>query len=684
MTRTSSPTTSVSVGRPYPLGVSLTAAGAHFSIFSRHATRVWLCFFDSPDDLKPVSEFELGREHRVGDIWCAHINGVGPGALYTYRMDGPTDIAAGHAFNSATHLLDPYAKAVIGDIPLGKGKCVVTAIHERWENNRPHTPIQQTIVYEMHVRGYTRHESATVMAPGTYKGLIEKIPYLKELGITAVELLPVQECGEGNIGREDPDTGKPLVNYWAYNSISFFAPLRRYAQDTSLTGYLDEFRSLVDAFHREGIEVYLDIVFNHTAEGGANGPALSFRGIDNSIYYLLAHHGEYVNYSGCGNTVKCGQPVVADFVIDCLRYWVSEMHVDGFRFDLATILNRDQSGFLLHMSSLVHRISEDPVLRSTKLIAEAWDVGGGYQVASFGDLRWLDWNDRYRDDVRQFWLGPVPSKNNFALRLTGSPDVYQRNARTPHHSINFVTAHDGFTMQDLVCYNEKHNDANGEDSKDGTDNNISWNCGIEGETDDPEIVALRNRLHKNFLASLFLSLGVPMLVAGDEFGRTQHGNNNAYCQDNEISWVDWRCLEEHADLHRFCKAIIAFRNQNSVFLRDIYFTGKPAVPNGEPDIAWFDTQGRPINWSSAEPHLACLISASENNGVALYMAFNPMLNPMSFKIPPGNWRVRINTARPAPNDIVDEMSAPLHKETTPLILGRKSMAVLSLAVPDAR
>jgi isoamylase len=665
-------------GRPFPLGAYPTQGGVHFAIFSRHATRVWLCIFKSPDDSVPAIEFDLDpKRHRIGDVWCALAMGVAPGAIYAYRMDGPNNPALGFHFDSSKFLLDPYARAVIGDTQAGTGRGVVMQERGCWENNRPHAQSHALLIYELHVRGYTKHKTSRTKHAGTYKALAEKIPYLKELGVTAVELMPVQAPGERVLEHTKTAKNGPLRNFWGYCPIGFFAPSSEYADTQTPAGILAEFREMVEAFHDAGIEVYLDVVFNHTAEGGDAGETMSFRGIDNSIYYLTDARGGHVNHSGCGNTMRCGHPVVSDLVLDCLRYWVTEMHVDGFRFDLATILNRDQSGHLSHASPLVQRVSEDPVLRNTKLIAEAWDVGGGYQVASFGDSQWMDWNDRFRDDVRHFWLGAAPSKNNFALRLTGSPDLYQRNARLPHNSINFVTSHDGFTLRDLVSYNEKHNEENAEGNRDGMNNNYSWNCGVEGETDDPEILALRSRLQKNFLATLFLSLGVPMLLAGDEFGRTQRGNNNAYCQDNEISWVDWSHLEGNAELRRFCDEAIRFRRENTVLVRNAYFTGKPSDPAGVPDIAWFEAQAKPINWSSHDPFLACLIGSAENNGVALYMAFNPTLNPMSFKVPDGNWHVRINTARPTPNDICRPESAPVHKAATPLILGRKSMVVLT-------
>ncbi len=526
-------------GRPYPMGAAVYDKGVRFTVFSRHARRVWVALFRAVEDREPVWEYEFDAEkHRTGDVWSIFVQGIGEGVLFLYRMDGPWSPREGHRFNPTVYLLDPYATAFAGDIHNGTMKCV--AVHDRMEwtdDVRPHIRARDLVIYETHVRGMTRHASSGVRHPGTYRGLIEKIPHLKELGINAVELLPVHEMGENLLGRCSVSGGE-LSNYWGYSTIGFFAPTGRYAVSTRGSEHLDEFRTMVKALHDAGIEIILDVVFNHTSEGNERGPTLSFRGIDNTIYYLL-ENGAYVNYSGCGNTLNCGHPLVRDFILDCLRYWVAVMHIDGFRFDLASILGRELNGSIREDAPLLARIAEDPVLRDVKLIAEAWDAGGAYQVGSFGGGRWAEWNGQYRDDTRRFWRGDSGMRGRMATRLAGSADLYARSERTALHSINFITCHDGFTLRDLVSYNCKHNEINGEGNADGLDDNISRNFGVEGPADDPQTNALRLRMQKNFLATLFVSLGVPMLLAGDEMGRTQRGNNNAYCQDNEISWIDW-------------------------------------------------------------------------------------------------------------------------------------------------
>ena len=514
--------------------------------------------------------------------------------------------------------------------------------------------MRDTIIYETHVRGFTKHPSAQTSHPGTYQGLIEKIPYLQELGITAVELLPVQEFGETLLGKCSVVSGQELTNYWGYSNIGFFAPSGRYACSAVSVEHLEEFRAMVAALHMAGIEVILDVVFNHTSEGNERGATLCFRGIDNSIYYLL-DDGAYLNYSGCGNTVNCNHPVVRSFIIECLHYWVAVMHVDGFRFDLASILGRDPSGNVRGDAPLIERIAEDPVLRDVKLIAEAWDAGGAYQVGSFGGARWAEWNGKYRDGVRQYWRGDPHTRGMLACRLTGSADLYQWADRNPEHSINFITAHDGFTLRDLVSYEQKHNEANGENSRDGSNDNISRNWGVEGETDDPEINALRMRMQKNFLGTLFLSLGVPMLLCGDEFGRTQKGNNNAYCQDNEISWVDWTLLEKNRELFRFTQGVIAFRKEQSVLRRNQFFRGKLKGARHETaDILWRSPDGEEVDWDAPDNALACYIQPRENDDVGLYMMFNSTESDVEFRIPSGQWFLRIDTGASAPRDVILE------------------------------
>lgn len=639
-------------GRAYPLGSMVRNTGVRFAVVSRSAQQVWLVLFEHADDVRPALEIPFDSlRHRIGDVWSIYVEGLSAGALYAYRMQGPFSPEKGHRFDPSTYLLDPYARAIVGDMESAMAKCMVVDEKPDWVDDiRPRVPFSELVIYEAHVRGFTISESSHVEHGGTYLGVIEKIPYLKNLGVTAVELLPIQETGPVKLGRCSVQTRQELVNYWGYNPLCMFAPAARYATRGGTGEQLLEFRHMVSALHQAGIEVILDVVFNHTAEGNENGPTLSFRGIDNIIYYMLDERGHYRNFSGCGNTLNCNHPLVRDFILDCLRYWVAVMHVDGFRFDLASILGRDTKGRIVENAGLIERIAEDPVLRDAKLIAEAWDAGGAYQVGSFGDVRWAEWNGRYRDEVRRFWRGEEGVKGLFATRLAGSDDLYGMG-RTPAHSINFITAHDGFTLRDLVTYTCKRNEANGEDNRDGQDENFSWNCGVEGETDDPAVNELRLRMQKNYLATLFLSLGTPMLLGGDEFGRTQQGNNNAYCQDHAISWHDWTLVEKNHELVRFCKEVIRFRRENRVFGRAEYFKGRPVVADGQPDLAWFDVLGEPMDWGQPQSQLACRIDGSVNRLVTLYLMFNPTETAAEFYVPEGNWSVRIDTGAHAPNDI---------------------------------
>ena len=637
----------VTPGSAYPLGPALRLDGVRFSVVSRFATRVWLCIFRNAQDLEPVWEFEYDKaQHRTGDVWSIHVCGLAQGVYYKYRMDGPYDPTAGHYFEASTFLLDPRAKAFVGNVYDDTIKSVIILDgSDRPCDVRPRIPMNETIIYEAHVGGLTQDSSSEVSQPGTYRGLIEKLPYLKSLGITAIELLPIQEFGETRLGRCSIKGGGELINYWGYSSIGFFAPTGRYGCTAETWEHVDEFRETVEAVHDAGMEVILDVVFNHTSEGDQRGPNLCFRGMINTIFYLLDDEGNYPNYSGCGNTVNCNHPLVRDFILDSLRYWVSVFHIDGFRFDLASILGRDQNGEVIENPPLVERIAEDPVLRDVKLIAEAWDAGGAYQVGSFGDIRWAEWNGRYRDDVRRYWRGDRGTRNVFASRLMGSSDVYHGKGRTPSHSINFVTCHDGFTLRDVVSYARKHNWDNGEGNRDGSDDNISINCGIEGETDIRWINDLRLQMQKNYLVTLFISLGVPMLLGGDEFGRTQGGNNNAYCQDNAISWFDWTLVESNAGLVQFTKVLIAFRKTQPALIRDHYFE-----PDSD-DVRWYDAQLKPVEWSSEDTLLAYQISGKVNGGNELFVIFNNTEDAESFLLPPGEWSLCVDTVRPSPQDI---------------------------------
>jgi glycogen operon protein len=666
-------------GKGNPLGAVADASGVQFSIFSRNATRVWLSLYGDANAEHPDHEIVYDhKEHRIGDVWSVYVEGLTHGTFYTYRMDGPKVASRGLRFNLADRLLDPYARGYTHYPAYRHAKCVVTNGSPAWRTApRPRIPMSQTIIYETHVRGFTARGADGAVQGGTYHDIVEKIPYLKELGVTAVELLPVQTCGEHILPRKDPKTGESLTNYWGYNTIGFFAPDLRFAKSQQADDVIEEFRMMVEALHRAGIEVILDVVYNHTSEKTGSEPAQSFRGIDNSIYYLLDDQGRYRDLTGCGNTLNCNHPILRDLIMESLRYWVTEMGVDGFRFDLAAILRRDRAGHMMYTGPLVEHISEDPILREVKLIAEPWDIAGGYLVGSFAGDEWAEWNGQYRDDVRRFWRGDKGVKGNFALRLTGSPDLYGDDGRTPLHSINFITSHDGFTLRDLVSYNKKHNEGNGEENRDGQHDNFSWNCGKEGETADSAINALRLRMQKNYLATLFLSLGVPMILGGDESGRTQHGNNNAYCQDNPISWFDWALLEKNRELFQYCKSLIRFRRENPVLSRRSYFTGRPSKPGAEADLLWFDAEGTPQMWTPEDPSLACMINATENGGVWLYFMFNPSGKVIPFTVPERPWRLRIDTAAASPKDAVDAEEANRLQAGHKIVVERKSLRVLS-------
>lgn len=638
-----------------PFGAHVGHQGVQFSIFSRHATRVWLLLFDHADDEVPRAEIELSPErNRVGDIWHVHVKDARPGDCYVYRMDGKPPKGHANFYDPRQWLLDPFAMCVAGQKKWGAANGVVPGhrirngaafpkgviVRDEFDWSADVTPghrLEETVIYEMHLRGFTAADNSGVKHRGTYRGLIEKIPYLVDLGITAVELLPVQEFNEMEFFLENTDR-RSLKNFWGYSTQAFFAPNGRYASAGVVGQQVREFKELVMAMHQAGIEVFLDVVFNHTGEAGNHGPTYSFRGIDNPVYYMMEAKGDrYANYSGCGNTVNSNHPVVRDFVLSCLRYWALHMHVDGFRFDLASVFTRDPDGNLLPNPPLIEHIAEDPALRHTKLIAEAWDAVGTYHVGNFPHTRWSEWNGKFRDDVRKFWSGHRGTLGAFATRFTGSSDLYQKDGQTPLKSINFITSHDGFTLADLVSYERKHNEANSENNRDGDNANHSRNYGIEGPTDDPHINALRRRQQKNFLATLFLSAGVPMLLAGDEFGRSQAGNNNAYCQDNETAWVDWKLPETNADLLRFARELIALRRDHPALRRAKFFAG-PAQGASQSDIAWTGPDGREVDWTNGLA-LACLINGdAELTGAVesddhFFIAFNAEEHCVRFPVP---------------------------------------------------
>jgi len=657
-----------------PLGTSESAGGVNFALFSRHASGVRLELFGQAADAKPsrVIDFDPAR-NRTGDVWHVWVEGIRPGQLYAYRVDGPYQPEQGHRFNFNRLLLDPFATAISPlpdwDFGAARGydlsvpekdpdskvddagampKCVFTREDFHWHDDQPpRHPWSRTVIYETHVRGFTVHASSGVECPGTYRGLMEKIPYLKELGVTAVELMPVHEFNEHGVPGINPQTGKPLRNYWGYDPVAFFAPKASYSSAGGLGQQKLEFKEMVRALHHAGIEVILDVVFNHTAEGNELGPTLCFRGIDNAIFYMLASDKRYYqDYTGTGNTINANHPVVRDHIMGALRYWVVEMHVDGFRFDLASVLGRDGSGKLLANAPLLERIAEDPILRDVKIVAEAWDTAGAYEVGSFSEQRWAEWNGRYRDDVRRFWRGDDGMLGLFASRICGSADIYTNSGKGPEGSINFVTCHDGFTLNDLVSYRDKHNEANGENNRDGTDANLSENYGAEGETKDAGIEALRKKQIKNFLLTLLVSRGVPMLLGGDEFRRTQGGNNNPWCQDNETSWYDWGYLEQHKEILRFTRGMIAFRSAHPALSEEQFYT--------DAEIRWFGPRGGLPDWADPkEKQFACLINEDEQG--ALYLMFNAGADAVDFALPAlpsgARWHLAVDTGRAAPQDL---------------------------------
>ncbi len=671
----------VSRGQCRPFGATVRAHGVNFALFSRHARAVSLVFFAEGCE-EPLGEIPLDRmTNKTGDVWHIFVHDLPADLHYGWRVDGPFAPDKGHRFNPKVILLDPHARAISGnhewgvsDVPYGQdsGRLsrrsrLVTDDFD-WEGDHPlATPMSQTVIYELHVRGYTQHPSSGVAHPGTFLGLCDKIPHLKELGVTAVQLMPVMEFDELDCVGKHPVTGEKLKNYWGYNPLSFFAPKAAYASDAG--NQVNEFKEMVKRFHQNGIEVILDVVYNHTSEGNENGPTLSFRGLDNSIYYLLDKQGRYLNYSGCGNTLKCNHPLVRDLILESLVYWVAEMHVDGFRFDLAAILGRGVNGEVLADPPLLRHIAEHPQLAGTKLIAEAWDAAGLSQVGQFPSWgRWAEFNDHFRNDVRRFVRSEPGMTSALARRICGSPDIYGRNLGHPYHSINFVTCHDGFTLHDLVSFNHKHNWANGEHNKDGWNDNLSYNCGQEGATHDPHVLAVRQRQMRNFLTLLLISQGVPFLLQGDEFGRTQQGNNNAYCQDSEISWVNWKLAESNAGLLRFTRMMIALRKR-------FFASDKEGLSNR---IRWHGPRGEP-DWGECSRTLAFHLHG-EAGLPDLFVICNAHWETQRFHLPhhPGHWRRLVDTNLPSPCDIVEEQHAvPLHPSDHYLVSPRSTVILMA-------
>src|SRR5262245_38074395 len=685
------PEPETALGRSHPVGATVSGDGVNFCVYSKYATAVELLLFDGPDCVQPAQTVRLDpARNRTYHYWHVEVRRTGAGQVYGYRVFGPNRPDAGLRFDPTKLLLDPYARAVVNTEGYQRSRAAAPGDNTAWAMRGvvvdPNdyswdgdTPLRRAwvdpVIYEMHVAGFTRHLSSG-LAPtrrGTYAGLIEKIPYLRDLGVRAVELMPVQQF--------DAQAAPVNTNYWGYQPVAWFAPHRAYSSRTDVLGLVNEFRDLVKALHGAGIEVILDVVFNHTAEGNENGPTLSLRGLDNPTYYLLepGNPARYIDDTGCGHTINGNETVVRRLILDCLRYWVEHMHVDGFRFDLASTLSRGEDGTPLRNPPLLLDIEADPVLAGTKMIAEAWDAAGLYQVADFVGDRWAVWNGQLRDEARRFVRGDHGSTAALADGLVGSAGFFNRPRRDPLRSVNFITAHDGFTLNDLVSYNDKHNEANGEQNRDGANDNNSWNCGVEGPTEQPAIEALRRRQLKNFLVILLLSQGRPMLHMGDEIRRTQRGNNNAYCQDNELSWLDWGDIERHRDLKRFVAGLINFHGRSSVF-RDRRFWGRP----GSAAVTWHGVRLNQPDWGGDSHSLAYEIRQPEDQE-HLYVMLNAYWEALIFDLPtlpPGRqWLRLVDTALPDGQDF-SEPPSPLAASKHRYRLESRSSAVL-VAGPES-
>ena len=685
-------TVAIQRGSSHPLGATPAAGGVNFSVYSEDATSLELLLFERVDDPTPARVIALDPgQNRTYHYWHAFVPDLGAGQLYAWRAHGPAEPPLRLRFDPGKALLDPYGRGVAvptgyertaaaapgTDTDVAMKSVVVDPSTYDWDGDEPlRRPFSQTVIYEMHVAGFTRHPSSGVAAGkrGTYAGLIEKIPYLQDLGVTAVELLPVFQFDP-----QDAPLGR--TNYWGYAPVAFFAPHAAYSSHTNPLGPVDEFRDMVKALHRAGIEVILDVVYNHTAEGDERGPTLCFRGLQNDAYYILEQDGaRYANYAGTGNTLNANHAVVRRLIVDSLRYWVEVMHVDGFRFDLASILSRDEAGRPLSRPPVLFDIESDPVLAGTKLIAEAWDAAGLYQVGTFVGDFWKEWNGRFRDDVRSFVRGDDGTVSRLASRLLASPDLYGHEEREPEQSVNFVTCHDGFTLNDLVSYDRKHNEANGEDNRDGADDNRSWNCGVEGPSEDAEIDRRRSRQIRNLLTLNLLALGTPMLLMGDEVRRTQLGNNNAYCQDNPISWLDWTLVEQHRDLHRFVKRLIGLRLGRELAAAEHGLTLGQLLTKAR--IEWHGVRLGQPDWSDASRSIACTVW-SLSGRTCFHLIASAYWQPLRFELPapPASarpaWRLVIDTAREPPEDIVEPCRAPVVTEATYRVAPRSIVLLVS-------
>lgn len=686
----------VRAGRPLPFGGTLVPGGVNFSIFSRNATSCSLVLF-TKGEREPLAEIPFPAEFRIGDVYCMIVFGLDVETIeYGYRMDGPSDPVRGHRFDKTKVLSDPYARLLGGRDAWGVEPDWSEPYAHRarlafddfdWQGDRPlEVPLEDLVIYELHVRSFTRDPSSGVRNPGTFAGLAEKIPHLKKLGVNCVELMPIFEFDEFENSRLNAATGERLLNYWGYSTVGFFAPKAGFAATGKFGMQMDELKNLVLELHKAGIEVMLDVVFNHTAEGNERGPYISFRGIDNQTYYILTPDGYYYNFSGCGNTLNCNNPIVRAFVVDCLRYWAAEYHIDGFRFDLASILGRDAFGAPLANPPLLESLAFDPILSKCKLVAEAWDAGGLYQVGSFPAYgRWAEWNGKYRDDIRRYLKGDAGMVGALATRLLGSADLYGWNGRGPTASINFITCHDGFTLYDLVAYNGKHNEANGENNNDGGNDNHSWNCGWEGPSTDPAVNTLRLRQMRNAFAILLLSQGVPMLLAGDEFAKSQGGNNNNYCHDTPCSWLDWKAADENADLVRFCSLMIAFRHAHPVLRPRWHLSGAVSPESGLPEVSFHGTRAWQADFSGSSRVLAFMLDGSQARGGSvadetIYAAFNLYWEALGFELPAPprgkRWHVFANTGVASPGDIHAPGSEPVLENQGGLLIGGRSVVIL--------
>ncbi|UPW18617.1 glycogen debranching protein GlgX [Agarivorans sp. TSD2052] len=672
-------------GSSFPLGATYQGTGVNFSIFSKNATAVKLLLFKEVNSRKPFAEIPLNSTfNRTDHYWHIFVEDLEVGTLYGFQVEGPWQPERGLRFDPSKVLLDPYAKVThfpdnyLRQVAARHGhvntdQCIKAAVVDLrgfdWQGTRPiKRSLQDTVIYELHVAGFTKHPSSGVAEHkrGTYAGVIEKIPYLKELGITAVELMPIQQ-----FDLQDAPLGKN--NYWGYSPISFFSPHNAYSSDKSVCGVFNEFRTMVRELHKAGIEVILDVVFNHTAEGGHDGPTLSLKGLQNDTYYILENEKRwYSNYSGCGNTCNANHSVMRRMIRDSLRFWVNEMHVDGFRFDLASVLARDSQGHVMKEPPLLWSIDSDPSLAGTKIIAEAWDAAGLYQVGEFVGDRWNEWNGKFRDDVRSFFRGDTGVTGKFGSRLLGSPDIYYKENHSPQRSVNLVTAHDGFTLNDLVSYNDKHNLDNGENNRDGDNHNISYNHGVEGPTLNPKVNDLREQQMKNFFTTLLLSLGTPMITMGDEVKRTQNGNNNAYCQDNETSWFDWTLVDKNQDLLRFVRELIKLRLYDDVLEEKIHLSLSDVIHDA--NIEWHGVkQGQP-DWSE-ESHSIAVTFLDPYSKDRMYMVFNSYWEELEFEAPmiEGHWFTLVNTAAKPPADVYDFKTAPMLETTSVKVAARSVM-----------